>query len=415
MSKHKRKGSQLKSQKVALAHSRNEFINHLKQFCDKVTGNLEIFKLISAFDLEVLFMSRYRPIRVRAAANYKLQSSLQKHCQGYVTSLLKYRKVPFVVGELTEVSLFDYYSIVFTVGNYAKKLVLDNEPATEVLAKALAPVTAKIDGEENKEPWLQLHNTMNSVVLLFCRMDENIFTAKCETSTAVGDAGFIIEVYGLETEKAQINVDGKVRPAHRVGWNNWVPNLRMDYADIKTEDIGLMPGLKLQAYIQNHAIDRLYERMDGMNEGCLSYGIYDSLKNLKVCHNKKGDLLIEYKLFGVKTGYLIADVVEGQILLRTFLFLTNNGTPEGERLHKNTGIMKEDKIYLAIDKMSTFFNSDIATTPRVKQIFIDAGCESLFKVNKWAYFGKANQNQQHLSELVSNYLNLEGENKVDNS
>ena len=415
MSKKKRKGSQLKSQKITLAQSKNEFFKHLQWFCDKVTANSEIFKLIPAIDLEILWLSRYRPVRIMAAEGNKLPSVIQKYCQSNITSMLKFNKVPFVVGDLTEVSVYDYYSVLFTLGNYAKRLLQDNLPEKELLTKALAPITNKIDGSENQLPWDKFHETMHCVVLLFCRMNEFLYTAKSKTSVEVGNAGFLMEVYSIETEKAHIEVDGKNRPVYRVGWFNWQPQLRHDYPDVKSEDLGLMAGLKLKVYIQNHAMERLHERMDGMNEGCLSFGIFNSIKDLKVCRNKKGELLIEYHLFGNKTGYFRADVIEGQLLLTTFLFLTNNGTPEGERLHKNTGIMKEDKIYLAIDKISTFINSDIADTPHIKQIFIDAGCESLFNVGSWAYFGKTNENEQHLSELVSKYLSLEGGNKATDS
>lgn len=409
MSKHKRKGSPLKSQKIALAQSKNEFFSNLKQFCDKVTANPAIYKLIPERDLEVLFLARYRPVRMRAAEGNKMPSSMKKYCQDYVSSMLKFRKVPFVIGELTEISIFDYYSVAFTLATYAKSLIENNIPALDVLRKALEPLDAKINDEGRHEPWKQYHETMNSVALIFCNLDTGLFTAKSERRQNVetGDVGFCMETYCLQTEKIQISVEGKNRPAHRVGWFNWQPSLHINYIAAKSEDLGLMAGLKLDVYIQNHALDRLQERMDGMNTGALHLCIIESIKNPKVCHNKNGDLLIEFIFFGNKTGYFRADVANGQLLLRTFLFMTNNGTPEGEKLHRNTGIMKEDKMYLAIDKISTFLNSDITNNPRVKQLFLDAGCESLFKVEKWAYFGERNDNQSNHAELVSKYLSLD--------
>lgn len=99
----------------------------------------------------------------------------------------------------------------------------------------------------------------------------------------------------------------------------------------------------------------------------------------------------------------MADIIDEKIVLRTFLFLTNNGTPEGEKLHEHTGIMKEDKMYLTIDKFSSFIHSDIKYNDHIKDIFIKAGCQSLFEVDKEVYL--ANGEEKALANLIENYLN----------
>ena len=91
--------------------------------------------------------------------------------------------------------------------------------------------------------------------------------------------------------------------------------------------------------------------------------------------------LIEYRIYGTRTGYFKIDIVGNIVVVRTFLFLTNNGTPEGELLGKNTGLKMLDKKYLLIDKLSTFISSDIGTSPQLKKIFCDSGCQSLFDLH----------------------------------
>lgn len=415
MSKHKRKKNPLKSEKIALAHSRNEFIAHLKQFCDKVTGNPEIFKLIPASEIDMLYQTRFRPIRIRRAKNQKVPSSMIKYCQEMITHSLKNTLLDFSVGELVQLSMHEYFSTALTLSTYARR---DPEPdytTYKEFKKALQPFVAKMDSELYNEVWKKYGNIVNSTIVLFGNLDTGTFASKNDTNMAIGDVGFYTEIYCMQSEKIDIVVEDKKRPAHRVGWIGWkIPNLFIDYVTVKSEALGLMPGMKLDVYIQNHALDRLFERMDGINTGALHLGVVESIKNIKVCRNRKGQLLVEYNFFGNKTGYFRAEVADGKLLLLTFLFLTNNGTPEGERLHQNTGIMKEDKIYLTIDKISSFIDSDIANDPRVKKMFVDAGCESLFKVDKWAYFMEENNNRQ-LSGLVSNYLSLDGGNKIVDS
>jgi hypothetical protein len=41
---------------------------------------------------------------------------------------------------------------------------------------------------------------------------------------------------------------------------------------------------------------------------------------------------------------------EGKLVIRSFLFLTNDGTPEGWKLRALTGLAKRDKKYLEIEK-----------------------------------------------------------------
>ena len=410
MSKHKRKGSPLKSQKIALAHSRNEFVTHLKEFCDKVTANPEIFKHIPPEDLDMLYQLRFRPIRIRRAPDNKVPSAVIKYCQEMLPPLLKNTMIDFGVGNLAQVSMHDYFSTAHTLSVYARR---DPEPdyaAYKEVKKALEPLTIKLESELNTEMWKKYDQMIHCTIVLYANLDTGIYAFKNDNNIVLGDVGFYTEIYGMQTEKIDIVIDDKKRPAHKVGWIGWQPpNPFMDYVSVKSEALGLLPGMKLDVYIQNHALDRLFERMDGINGGILHLAVVNSLKDIKTCRNKKGELLIEYTFFGNKTGYFRAEVTDGKLLLLTFLFLTNNGTPEGERLHTNTGIMKEDKIYLTIDKISSFIDSDIGNDPRVKKMFTDAGCQSLFKVNKWAYFAEENNNRQ-LSELVSNYLKLEGGN-----
>lgn len=67
--------------------------------------------------------------------------------------------------------------------------------------------------------------------------------------------------------------------------------------------------------------------------------------------------------------------------------------------------MKEDIIYLAIDKLSTFILSDIAGNERIKQLFIDAGCESLFKIDK-DYISSGGMSVTAKAASIEKYLQL---------
>jgi hypothetical protein len=65
------------------------------------------------------------------------------------------------------------------------------------------------------------------------------------------------------------------------------------------------------------------------------------------------------------------------LLLRTFLFLTNTGTPEGKKLDKLLGIRKIDKQYLELDTAYAFMNTDLLNSPWLCDLLVEAGCEQL--------------------------------------
>lgn len=62
----------------------------------------------------------------------------------------------------------------------------------------------------------------------------------------------------------------------------------------------------------------------------------------------------------------------------TFLFITNDGTPEGEMFNAEFEIDKTIKSYLDINKLSSFWNSDIESDVKIKDKFKKFGLEHFF-------------------------------------
>ena len=96
---------------------------------------------------------------------------------------------------------------------------------------------------------------------------------------------------------------------------------------------------------------------------------------------------------------------EESIVIRTFLFVTNNGTPEGQMLENVTGLQKLDKKYLALDKLSTFMTSDIGGNEKVKEIFTSAGCQCLLELYERSHLIATNSPKQFDAELMLKYIN----------
>jgi hypothetical protein len=171
------------------------------------------------------------------------------------------------------------------------------------------------------------------------------------------------------------------REVFQLGWPDYNGNVK---------EIKLRPskiGLKLRGdksvsiYLQKHALQRLEERL-GIVTGISHYHLYATLKsNNPVAHPQGTTTLVEYSIYEKKLRYLVCGIYEEQIVVRIFLFLTNDGTPEGNRLSELTRLGLLDKQYLGIDTLEGFLRFGIAEDPALKELFTRAGCESLLDMD----------------------------------
>jgi hypothetical protein len=218
-------------------------------------------------------------------------------------------------------------------------------------------------------------------------------------------AYFQFKVSSYKPKQKQIVIDGNARPAYEVCWG---------YRDEGIIKVVLTPqklGLSddefpepLPVYIQNHAINKMYERIDCIKPFFLPCCIFSSLVIPVYIKGPHHTFLINFMVSGFKLGYFVASVQQGVLLVQTFLFITNNGTPEGDRLAALTKLKKLDKEYLTLDKLSAFYASDIADTPEVKQLFLDAGCTDLFNVSPTILSDNTLDHKKPLAEKIKAYL-----------
>ncbi|HKL31168.1 MAG TPA: hypothetical protein VJ919_01470, partial [Tangfeifania sp.] len=90
----------------------------------------------------------------------------------------------------------------------------------------------------------------------------------------------------------------------------------------------------------------------------------------------KGYVLLPVMLYDVKVGYLMAKVVKDKVLFRTFLFITHNFSPEGDKLKEISGLGKYDISYWHIDRLSTFVNLDGEKYKELLDLFQKAGIKN---------------------------------------
>ena len=182
---------------------------------------------------------------------------------------------------------------------------------------------------------------------------------------------------------------------------------KLKWATIKAVDIGASNSLgnfEMDVYIQSHALERMKERLDSYKFNEENLFFFLSVSKPVIIQNSNGQYLLIYGEPDKRIGYFVIEPVEGVALLTTFLFLTNDGTPEGEKLRALAGIEKTDKKYLKIDRLSAFAQSDIEQNEAAKHLFLKAGCGSLFDL--FFHIDPDRSEQFNRADTLIKYLNL---------
>lgn len=162
-------------------------------------------------------------------------------------------------------------------------------------------------------------------------------------------------------------------------------------------------------YIGTHAIERLKERLDGVPSiyihNCIRDSIYSAHERYKDKLWKKRQ--IPLCIQDVKVGYLVISNHKQKFYIHTFLFITNKGTPEGNRLFESLGIRIEESKYFKLGRLSTYTNSDVFEIDELKYILRGCRCEELQKLAPIVYGHSKDKNL--VASKLSQHLHMDDE------
>lgn len=412
MAQRKKKTTTSQNQKQMAATYRNDFFRKMRLIIDNVCGPT-IYPLIPQRILDDAFLCRYTPFKFTADKNCHMTGSRMEDVKVIMSNLFKSQIIQIPPHNL-EFNLNEFYTVYYTI------LVMNSrmsdtkftnahkvKEALQLIAKDDA--TLETAGQE-LFGILDLYSLSDNDLrkMLYWYRHDQVYP-----KTFPGKTENMITISATTAETISVEVDGKARPAMRVGWS--FAYMGAEWLSLKPADLGFnspLSDIPLKVYIQSHAINRLMERIDCFWTGVVQYNMYYSLVSPVIAHDTHNNLLIEFRVFDTKAGYFRADIVDGIILIRTFLFITNNGTPEGRLLEKVTGLQKLDKKYLHLDTLSTFMNSDLGTNTEVQHLFQQSGCQSLIDFyNKMQPLLTKKDNNFNFNLMLS-YLNTEGADAV---
>ena len=149
----------------------------------------------------------------------------------------------------------------------------------------------------------------------------------------------------------------------------------------------LEAGVAFPVFIQQHALDRIFGPHGRFgNIGSYAWmfreGLWESLKRPTIRLSGQDDetFLVDFCLGKNKVGYFVGRLVANEVLIQTFLFLTMDGTPEGENLRQRLHLLRADKSYLGLDDIGTYGATDLKSDPELVHLLSECGCAHLFKL-----------------------------------
>ena len=411
----KKKPNTQQAQKHLASQYRADFFRKMKLIIDSVCG-ADIYPLIPQSILDDAYLCRSSPFRFKVEYNSNVPAKTLNDAKVILPSLIKKQNILLPPNNL-EITLYDFYTVVFTI-------VILNSRISDTTFDQAAKVKEALQFFVNDTATNEIANKhMYSILYTYnlgeCDLRKTLYWYRHDLvvpKTFPSETENIITVNCTTSETITVEVEGNARPAIRVGWA---------FAFVGAEWLSLKPSvlgfnspfaeIPLKVYIQSHAINRLLERIDCFWSGNIQFNMYCSLAAPIIAHDTNNNLLIEFRIFDTKAGYFRADIIDGIILIRTFLFITNNGTPEGQLLEKNTGLQKLDKKYLAIDKLSTFMTSDIDKNDEVQRIFKTSGCQCLLDLYEKMKPLVTKHANGFDNELILKYITGQNYSTVENS
>lgn len=386
--------NKMKRKKRAQRRQRNQ--KHLRQLAKANEHYEAIQRVLTALELPDLFNQlpgkvrvylikyRMRSIRLELADGVKAPRRLLNLMRLMIATLLKEDMVPVMPG-YGKVSLEDYFTAGFTLKFFTTLDRKVSDPSVLRAQKQLLPFAETV-GKAGTKPMIQFLTYAHTIGSIFSRVNQTMYYLV--NDLYLKDLGYDIRMsaslvlHRVKAEIKKVVVDGKPRPAYRVGWT--LAALGMQWTKLTARDLGkngTMPDLPMDVYIQSHALIRLRQRLDTMGHSSMHMGIDRAFKEKEITPLSGNKALVAYYHWSVKLGYLLVEIVEDIVLVRTFLFITNSGTPEGDRLDKEFSVGISDKKFLAIDKLGTFVKSDIMQDEIARNIFIRAGLEDLCNID----------------------------------
>ena len=402
--KNKKSNSEWKLEK---ALHKKRFFEDLREICE-LTSSEDTFHLLPRSELEKLYDLRFLPFSCKAETGAVIAPKVLNEILEGIRTFMNIAPIALWEGG-PKIPFTKFHSAASCLIVHLQQLSGKEFPQANVLKERLNRLWYN---NEMQGFYERIRNVILFTSLSFSSYQscmywmDNVTEIKKDGTIGLNK---IFVVHPVHPESKSIEVDGVKRPAFRVGLP--APGVKgMYYVSWTPPQTLLSRGSEaspLPVYVQTHALQRLKERADSIEDFWTVLLLFDALQCKDVRFDSARTIFFPVSINKVTIGYFIGELLPDMVLLRTFQLLTNSGTPEGKKLDALCGTSKLDKMYLGIDKLSSFMSGELAQNEILRSFFREAGCEPLLDFYK-VYNGSLTKElgMERIAFLMK-YLNLE--------
>lgn len=411
--------------KVLRVQYKNNYKRELKKYCDHIHPDL--YPRLTKTDLEMLYLSRGTVVRT-VGDESPLPGWMARHCDEFVRRHMHEVKIEVIPG-VFEPSLMEYSLYIIPLEAWSRDMADRFDDCDWFKEIFVDRKKERINTYESYMNYLAVY-LMYQLSHTACQYCNIRYTMGHDLSP--GGTPRVVQQYKLKggwPKEYIISYDKNDKKEYRKALD-----ILYNYFHLKNPDnippftplklsrahFGMATGEEdnkpLPVFILRHAISRLEERLECLMPGYIAENIIASLEGAKL-HPlpEKDKVLVEFYIDDAKAGYLVTEVGKEAILIRTFLFLTNAGTPEGENLRIHLGLHKQDIKFFNIDRLTPLMETDLLTDEKMCDKLRNAGCGALidlYKAIKENGFFESSEEQKQLAATLRKYM-MEGE-EVEN-
>lgn len=383
------------------AEKRNHFLRHIKHILVE-SGCAQVYRVLTTRHKQALYKIKDSSLKVRKGDCYCLGNKDIKLIRQFIDKEMQREKISIEKSGYT-MSVKEFYTYGLSLYALQKWFKEQEEPEMQEAYNIMTERLNIVQTEEKHRA--ELLALCSCFSMIASELNKYLVHIKVQlaSETSTGQIkGLEFELNAFPAEQKKIQLYGNTRPAYRVGscayemlYPTWVAVRRCLF-----EKPTPFNNIDIPVYIQMHAINRLTERIDTLSRDCMELYVYLSFQTPRI-QFFRGKVLVDYIYSQTKLGYLLVEIVDNVVLIKTFLLLTNEATPEGEKLKELTGLSKIDMKYWNIDRLSTFQKTDIYENEELKLIFKKAGCGNLFSK---AVNYLEEEEHLHVAENILKYL-----------
>jgi hypothetical protein len=359
--------------------------------------------LLAAFDAMPLDVRRRYLNAIGPAPSVVFDPSFPaKNARGESTDAMKkailhaFATTSIGVGPVT-ITMADFFSPLALIANMARwasaEPVLPTDARlpekVKAFGRAALPLMTSVMRDEVQAALLdRVMSAVTEHTIPHSRLDAQMYTLTMEARWERRGTVLTLRATGLRARPVFVAVEGHRRPVYPVlDINHWRGSTPVEWtreliAPCFHKYLNLTDDKPVPVFVQSHALEQMNKRLDlPLYAPFAETWLVHALQEPVIAKQLPGrQVLVQFRVDAKRVGYLVVSRLPDMFLVRTFLFLTMKGTPEGRLLEEKLNVSRQEINHLKLDEMSRFTNTDLKEDKNLRRVLTACGCGHLFKL-----------------------------------